>query len=67
MLAKSGRVGRRNCAARLPAAGACWAMRKVAAAVGLAEEAAARSHRSLPGMLFGSVLTGTAGTGLRRG
>ncbi len=30
---------------------------------GLAEEAAARSYRSLPGMLFGSVLPGTAGTG----
>ncbi|WP_284740154.1 TetR/AcrR family transcriptional regulator [Amycolatopsis sp. RTGN1] len=29
---------------------------------GLAEEAAARSYRSLLGMLFGSVLTGTAGT-----
>lgn len=30
---------------------------------GLAEQAAARAYRSLLGMLFGSVLTGTAGTG----
>jgi AcrR family transcriptional regulator len=30
---------------------------------GLSEAAAARSYRSLLGMLFGSVLTGTAGTG----
>ncbi|MFJ1766716.1 TetR/AcrR family transcriptional regulator C-terminal domain-containing protein [Amycolatopsis sp. NPDC088138] len=30
---------------------------------GLSEEVAARSYRSLLGMLFGSVLTGTAGTG----
>ncbi|SFW61188.1 TetR/AcrR family transcriptional regulator C-terminal domain-containing protein [Amycolatopsis australiensis] len=30
---------------------------------GLSAEAAARSYRSLLGMLFGSVLTGTAGTG----
>ncbi|HEY3467505.1 MAG TPA: TetR/AcrR family transcriptional regulator C-terminal domain-containing protein [Amycolatopsis sp.] len=30
---------------------------------GLAEEAAARGYRSLLGMLFGSVLTGTAGSG----
>ncbi|UOX88003.1 hypothetical protein MUY14_40920 [Amycolatopsis sp. FBCC-B4732] len=33
------------------------------ASPGFAEEAAARSYRSLLGMLFGSVLTGTAGTG----
>ncbi|MEV4144866.1 TetR/AcrR family transcriptional regulator C-terminal domain-containing protein [Amycolatopsis sp. NPDC049691] len=32
---------------------------------GLDDEAAARSYRSLLGMLFGSVLTGTAGTGAK--
>jgi TetR/AcrR family tetracycline transcriptional repressor len=47
-------------------AGALWVIDALLRALldaGLDERAAARAYRSLLGMLFGSVLTGTAGTG----